>query len=114
MSRVWRPPPSPLVPGGLHLPDLSRRGLLRGAAVGSTGLALPSLLASCGTSGAKVEADTCKSTDRSSEEKSLVFGNWIGYVDPIKKADTSTLEKFQQETGITVDYRNGDVNDNES
>src|SRR5689334_14587474 len=29
MSRVWRPPPSPLSQG-LQLPDLSRRGLLRG------------------------------------------------------------------------------------
>ncbi len=31
-----------------------------------------------------------------------------------RRKDTSTLEKFQQETGITVDYKNGDVNDNET
>ena len=43
-----------------------------------------------------------------------VFSNWIGYVDPVKSQDTSTLEKFEQETGITVDYKNGDVNDNET
>jgi len=44
----------------------------------------------------------------------MVFSNWIGYVDPPKASDTSTLEKFQQESGITVDYKNGDVNDNET
>jgi spermidine/putrescine transport system substrate-binding protein len=102
-----------MVPGGLQLPDLSRRGLLRGAAVGGAGLALPSLLASCGTSGAKVDQAACTSTDRSSEDKSLVFSNWIGYVDPVKKPD-STINMFQKQSGVTVDYRNGDVNDNES
>jgi spermidine/putrescine transport system substrate-binding protein len=41
-----------------------------------------------------------------------VFSNWIGYVDPIKKPD-STMSKFEKATGIKVEYRNGDVNDNE-
>ena len=72
------------------------------------------LLVACGTEGAKVAEGECQSTDLSDEEKMIVFSNWIGYVDPVKRADTSTLEKFQQETGITVEYRNGDVNDNES
>jgi len=92
---------------------MSRRGLLRGAALGGTGLALPSLLAACGTEGASVDQAKCTSTDRSEEEKTLVFGNWIGYIDPAKESDTSTLEKFEKESGIKVDYRNGDVNDNE-
>jgi spermidine/putrescine transport system substrate-binding protein len=93
---------------------LSRRSLLRGA--GAAGFAMTSsgLLAACGTEGAKIEAGDCVSTDLSDEEKSIVFSNWIGYVDPVKREDTSTLEKFQQETGITVEYRNGDVNDNET
>jgi spermidine/putrescine transport system substrate-binding protein len=113
MSRVWRPPPSPLVPGGLTLPDLSRRGLLRGAAAGGAGLALPSLLAACGTAGAKVDQATCTTKDLSAKEKTLVFGNWIGYIDPVKKPDSS-LSTFEKQSGIQVDYRNGDVNDNES
>jgi spermidine/putrescine transport system substrate-binding protein len=93
---------------------LSRRSLLRGA--GAAGMAVTSsgLLVACGTEGAKVEEGDCVSTDLSDEEKSLVFSNWIGYVDPVKKPDTSTLEKFQAETGITVEYLNGDVNDNET
>jgi len=44
----------------------------------------------------------------------MVFSNWIGYLDPINRPDTSTMEKFEAETGIHVDYKNGDVNDNET
>ncbi len=98
-----------LGPGGL-----SRRSLLRGAGVAGMALSSSSLLAACGTEGAKIDAGECTSTDLSDEEKTIVFSNWIGYVDPVKKADTSTLEKFQEETGITVTYQNGDVNDNET
>ena len=98
-----------LGPGGL-----SRRSLLRGAGVAGMALTSSGLLAACGTEGAKVDAGECTSTDLSDEERTIVFSNWIGYLDPVKKADTSTLEKFQEETGITVDYQNGDVNDNET
>jgi spermidine/putrescine transport system substrate-binding protein len=92
---------------------LSRRSLLRGAGISAFALSSPALLSACGTKGAKVEEGSCTSTDLSAKEKTISFSNWIGYVDPVKKKDTSTLEKFQQQTGITVDYRNGDVNDNE-
>ena len=93
---------------------LSRRSLLRGAGVAGMALGSSGLLAACGTEGAKIASGECVSTDLSDEEKSIVFSNWIGYVDPVKREDTSTLEKFQQETGITVTYQNGDVNDNET
>jgi spermidine/putrescine transport system substrate-binding protein len=100
---------------GLGLPHgLSRRGFLRGAGLTAAALGGSSLLTACGTEGAQVKAGSCTSTDLSSQEKDIVFSNWIGYVDPSKAKDTSTLEKFQKETGITVDYRNGDVNDNET
>ena len=94
--------------------DFSRRSFLRGSGVAAMALGSGGLLAACGTEGAKIESGECQSTDLSDEEKQIVFSNWIGYVDPVKKSDTSTLEKFQQETGITVDYQNGDVNDNET
>ena len=93
---------------------ISRRGFLRGASLSALALSSGSLLAACGTGGAKVDQATCVSTDLSAKEKTIAFSNWIGYLDPVKRKDTSTLEKFQQETGITVDYKNGDVNDNES
>jgi spermidine/putrescine transport system substrate-binding protein len=90
----------------------SRRSVLRGAGISALALSSPSLLAACGTEGAKVKAGSCTSTDLSASQKSLVFSNWIGYVDPIKKPD-STMSKFEKATGIKVEYRNGDVNDNE-
>jgi spermidine/putrescine transport system substrate-binding protein len=93
---------------------LSRRSLLRGAGASALALGSSGLLAACGTEGAQIESGECQSTDLSEQEKEIVFSNWIGYVDPVKRPDTSTLEKFQQETGITVDYLNGDVNDNET
>ena len=92
---------------------LSRRSLLRGAGIGALALSSPALLDACGTKGAKVSAGSCVSKDLSASQKTMVFSNWIGYIDPAKAKDTSTLEKFQQESGIKVDYRNGDVNDNE-
>jgi spermidine/putrescine transport system substrate-binding protein len=92
---------------------LSRRSVLRGAGIGALALSSPTLLSACGTEGAKVAEGSCTSTDLSAKEKTIVFSNWIGYVDPVKSKDTSTLEKFEQETGIKVDYKNGDVNDNE-
>ena len=91
---------------------LSRRGLLRGAGIGALALSSPALLDACGTKGAKVDAGSCVSKDLSASQKSLVFSNWIGYIDPIKKSG-STLSTFEDKTGIQVDYRNGDVNDNE-
>ena len=92
----------------------SRRSFLRTAGVSALALSSSGLLAACGTKGAKVEAGACVSTDLSATQKTIAFSNWIGYLDPIKGKDTSTLEKFEQETGIKVDYRNGDVNDNET
>jgi spermidine/putrescine transport system substrate-binding protein len=92
---------------------MGRRSFLRGASLTALAVGAPGLLSACGTEGAKVESGSCTSTDLSDEQKTLMFSNWIGYVDPVKAKDTSTLERFQQETGITVDYKNGDVNDNE-
>ncbi|MBA2773414.1 MAG: spermidine/putrescine ABC transporter substrate-binding protein [Nocardioidaceae bacterium] len=92
---------------------LSRRKFIQGASLSALAIGGPGLLAACGTSGAKVDQSECTSSDSSSSEKEINFSNWIGYVDPVKAKDTSTLEKFEQQTGITVDYQNGDVNDNE-
>jgi spermidine/putrescine transport system substrate-binding protein len=92
----------------------SRRGFLRGAGLAGLGVGAPALLSACGTKGASVDKAACKSTDLSSKEKTIVFSNWIGYIDPVKGKDVSTLEKFQRDSGITVKYRNGDVNDNET
>jgi len=92
------------------LADLSRRGFLRGAALGGLGLGVPALLSACGTSGQQVEADECRSTDKSSEDKRLFFSNWPEYID-VKGKRMPTLEGFEKQSGIDVVY-NTDVNDN--
>ncbi|MEP6666127.1 MAG: spermidine/putrescine ABC transporter substrate-binding protein, partial [Nocardioidaceae bacterium] len=91
---------------------VSRRGFIQGVSVSALAVGSAGLLSACGTSGAKVNKSECRSEDLSSKEKAINFSNWIGYVDPVKAKDTSTLEKFEQQTGISVDYQQ-DVNDNE-
>jgi len=97
---------------------MSRRGFLRGAGVAGLGLGVPSLLAGCGTEGAKQTAESCVSKDYSSTEKTLNFSNWIEYIDEAKvnkggKKVTvfPTLEQFEKESGIDVDYVT-DINGN--
>jgi spermidine/putrescine transport system substrate-binding protein len=102
-----------LLAAQLGLAGVSRRSFLRGVGISTAALGGATLLGACGTEGAKVEAGSCTSTDLSADQKTITFSNWIGYIDPIKKPG-STLQKFEQQTGISVDYKNGDVNDNET
>jgi spermidine/putrescine transport system substrate-binding protein len=45
----------------------------------------------------------------------LRFANWIGYIDQSDDHKTfPTIEKFQTETGITTEYADGAVDDNET
>ncbi len=97
---------------------MSRRGFMRGAGVAGVGLGIPSLLAACGTEGARQTAESCKSKDLSSTEKALRFSNWPLYIDEekVKRGGKKvtvypSLERFQKESGIKVDYV-ADVNDN--
>ena len=97
---------------------VSRRGFLRGASLSALALSSPGLLAACGTEGASQTAGSCVSEDLSSSEKELTFSNWPLYIDEAKvdrggKKVTvyPTLERFQKQSGLTVDYV-ADVNDN--
>jgi len=89
---------------------LSRRGLLRAA--GGLGFAGASaaVLPLFGQDGAQQDPAACAAADVSSRDASLVVSNWPGYIDPRKPA-RSTFQRFQDSTGITVDYTD-DVNDN--
>jgi spermidine/putrescine transport system substrate-binding protein len=108
MSRTGRNRPP--LPAGILLPDVSRRGFLRGAAVGGLGLGVPGLLSACGTSGTSQDPDECKSTDKSGSEKELFFSNWPEYID-VKGKRMPSLLAFEKQSGIDVTY-NTDVNDN--
>lgn len=91
---------------------LSRRSFLRGMSLGALGLAGGGILAGCGTDPATQTEETCPpGEDLSAEEKLLNFSNWVLYIDPINAKDTSTLEEFEQQTGIKVNYTT-DVNSN--
>lgn len=86
--------------------QLSRRHMLQGTGVGAAALAL----AACAPSGS--EAPTA-ATDLSESERTLVWANWPLYLDEDDDGNHPTLEAFQAETGISVDYRI-DVDDNSS
>jgi spermidine/putrescine transport system substrate-binding protein len=98
-------------PLDVHRP-LTRRSVLRATSLSALALGAGGLLSACGTGGAKVDAGSCVSTDKSATEKTLNFSNWIGYIDPINKPG-STLSEFEDQTGISVSY-NTDIDDNES
>src|SRR4051794_13376824 len=102
----------------LHESSVGRRRFLRGAGLAGLGLGAPALLSACGTPAAKQTADTCTSKDLSSSEKTLRFSNWPLYMDEkkVKRGGKKvtvypTLERFQKDSGIKVDYV-ADVNDN--
>jgi spermidine/putrescine transport system substrate-binding protein len=99
-----------IVPNGIALPEVTRRGFVRGTAVGGLALGLPGLLAACGTEGSVQDAEGCKSTDISDQEKKLFFSNWPEYID-VKGKRMPSLEAFEEESGIDVTY-NTDINDN--
>ena len=94
------------------LAGLSRRRFLQGASLSALAVGGSGLLTGCGIDGSKIAAGSCPSVDKSSTEKTMAFSNWTAYLDPVKRKDTSTLEKFEQRTGIDVDYT-ADVNSNE-
>jgi spermidine/putrescine transport system substrate-binding protein len=93
---------------------LTRRQLLRRAAVGGTALTLPSLLAACGGgSGIQGAGNTQAGTTSVSQTlaDTLVFANWPAYIDK-KGSRRPSLEQFTAKTGVKVDYIQ-EVNDNE-
>jgi spermidine/putrescine transport system substrate-binding protein len=88
--------------------DLTRRRFLQASAL--TGVS--AFLAACGTTGTGGSAAP-SAGGGGGETGTLRFANWIGYID-INEDDGSypTLQKFQDETGITVTYLE-DIDGNE-
>ena len=98
--------------------SMSRRSLLRGASLSAMSVAGAGMLGACGTPSATQTDDSCKSEDLSATEKVLNFSNWPAYMDQKrieqdgeKVTILPTLEDFQKQTGIEVNYVT-DVNDN--
>ena len=92
-----------------ELVKMSRRKTLtrRTALAGAAGVGAALGLAACapaGNGGATSEA-LVPATDVSDSEKVLIWNNWPGYMDLAEDEVTKpTLERFQEQTGITVEY----------
>jgi spermidine/putrescine transport system substrate-binding protein len=87
--------------------QLTRRGVLAGAAAAASALAL----AACAPT---ANATLKPGTDVSSTDKSMVWANWTAYMDTVTSTGAHpTLDAFTAKTGIKVDYRE-DVDDNNS
>ena len=94
--------------------SMSRRDLLRRMGIGAGALSVSAFLAACGIGGEaernQSEGDDSLTTTEQNGE--LNFANWIAYIDK-KGGESPTLEGFQDETGITVNYKTV-INDNAS
>jgi spermidine/putrescine transport system substrate-binding protein len=85
--------------------QISRRTALAG--IGGTAAALT--LASC----APAEQGLTPATDVSDSEKVLTWHNWPAYMDEDDDGNYPTLLRFQEESGISVDYRI-EIDDNDT
>jgi spermidine/putrescine transport system substrate-binding protein len=90
--------------------SMSRRRLLQAAGIGGVAVAA----AACGAGGGGGDASPTTSApeDMSETEKVVLWSNWVEYLDIDE--DTGgypTLERFEEQTGISVSY-NEDINDN--
>jgi spermidine/putrescine transport system substrate-binding protein len=97
---------------------ITRRELLRRAALGGVAVSVPSLLAACGgESGIEGQATSTSEEAGTTVSKELadqlVFANWPFYIDINEDTNKRpTLEQFKRDTGVKVRYIE-EVNDNE-
>ncbi|MDN3256872.1 spermidine/putrescine ABC transporter substrate-binding protein [Streptomyces sp. MA25(2023)] len=91
-------------------PSLFRRTLLRGLG----GSAALGALAGCGVPAAYVAPGDRAAPDRSATESRLTWANWPLYIDTddAHPSRRPTLEAFEHETGISVEYVE-EINDND-
>ncbi|MFN3708208.1 spermidine/putrescine ABC transporter substrate-binding protein [Microcella sp.] len=85
--------------------QMTRRTMLAGTGASATALAL----AACAGGGSELEP----AEDRSASDPTLNWANWPFYIDEDDDGNFPTLEAFQEQFGITVNY-NVTVDDNNS
>ena len=101
----------PQDPSMRQLIDMARKHQMsrRVALAGFGGTAAALTLASC----APAEEGLTPATDVSDSEPVLVWHNWPAYMDEDDDGNYPTLERFQEQTGISVDYRL-EIDDNDT
>lgn len=87
---------------------IHRRTILKGAAGAAFGIGSIAALPLFGTSNATQDPAACTTRDLSETDLRLVISNWPEYLD---EDSPTTLEEFEERTGISVRYT-ADVNDN--
>jgi spermidine/putrescine transport system substrate-binding protein len=98
---------------------LTRRDLLRYAGAGAGAMGAAALLAACGVSGNDNGTTSEEAADiwaTAKKEGVLNFANWPLYIDKAHRNGEiihPTLESFEKETGITVNYKQV-INENET
>jgi spermidine/putrescine transport system substrate-binding protein len=107
----------PALARGLTQQRLSRRNMLKIGGMSVGALSMSQILAACGgnnstTSGAGGGGSTAPAVnfDPATAGDTINFSNWPLYIDR-SHGDYPSLNKFKQETGITVNY-NDEINDN--
>jgi spermidine/putrescine transport system substrate-binding protein len=111
-------PIDPALWRGLTQSRTSRRSFLRAAGVGAGALSLSSILAACGTSGVSTNSPAENGVgsatwwSQQTPTTELNYANWPYYIDTAHGKHPS-IEQFQQQTGITVNYTEP-INDNTS
>jgi spermidine/putrescine transport system substrate-binding protein len=84
--------------------QLSRRHVLQGAGIGAGALAL----AACAPAGSAAPEPA---EDTSATDKTLTWSNWPAYIDEDDDGNYPTLVRFEEQTGISVEYK-VDIDDN--
>jgi spermidine/putrescine transport system substrate-binding protein len=105
--------PLPQDPMMLELIKMARRHQMtrRTAIAGAGASALALALAACAPGGNNTKLTPAK--DVSATDKSLVWHNWSLYMDEDDKGHYPTLERFQEESGIKVEYKI-EIDDNDT
>ena len=92
--------------------SVSRRRLLQAAGIGSAAMVAAACGAGGGTAGSTGSPSAAAAEDLSDTDMTANWSNWPLYIDIDEEAGTRpSLDRFQEETGITVTYTE-DVNDN--
>ena len=85
---------------------LSRRDLIiRGGALGATGLSLAALLAACGGSKSASTSTSPSASTEAAAGDSITVLNWPLYIENDDASTSPTLKNFTAASGIKVDYR---------
>jgi spermidine/putrescine transport system substrate-binding protein len=95
---------------------LTRRSMMKGAGMGIAGFSLASFLAACGGGGDSA-AENPQDVFSGEAGDTVNFENWPLYIDQAKDKNGNvyhpSLEAFTKETGITVNYDDGILSNEE-